>query len=56
MTYLEEQHISPDDTLSEDTVRTILSFAAQAAAVTTSRKGADPPRRDEIDMFAYLQG
>jgi fructokinase len=56
MTYLEEQHISPDDTLSEDTVRTILSFAARAAAVTTSRKGADPPRRDEIDMFAHLQG
>jgi fructokinase len=55
MTYLEEHHIRPEDPLSEDTVRDILSFAARAAAVTTSRKGADPPRRDEIDMFAHLQ-
>ena len=36
------------DDLHEDRVRTYLEAAHAAAAVTVSRRGADPPRRDEL--------
>jgi fructokinase len=35
-------------TLSADTLRTALQFAARAAAITCSRRGADMPRRSEL--------
>ena len=34
--------------LSVDTLRGVLSFAARAAAITCSRRGADLPRRDDL--------
>ena len=34
--------------LDEATLTAVLSFAAQAAAVTCSRRGADLPRRAEL--------
>ena len=34
--------------LPEDTLRAALELGARAAAVTVSRAGADPPRRDEL--------
>ncbi len=42
--------LSPDglDALSEKELADALSFAGRAAAVTCSRAGADPPRRNEV--------
>jgi fructokinase len=37
------------DALSEDKLRAALHFAARAAAITCSRRGADLPRRGELD-------
>jgi fructokinase len=34
--------------LTQDALRQALAFAAQAAAITCSRRGADMPRRDEV--------
>jgi fructokinase len=36
------------DGLSADTLQQVLGFAAQAAAITCSRRGADLPRRAEL--------
>jgi fructokinase len=46
--YLGEHGIGPGDPIEEDQASEALAFAAAAAAVTTSRKGADPPRRTDI--------
>jgi fructokinase len=35
--------------LDADTLRAVLAFAARAAAITCSRRGADLPRREELD-------
>ncbi|MDD3824041.1 MAG: PfkB family carbohydrate kinase [Sphaerochaetaceae bacterium] len=48
LTYLEEHGMGTGDPIDEDHAREALVFAAAAAAVTTGRKGADPPRRSEI--------
>ncbi|MEX2520752.1 MAG: carbohydrate kinase [Paracoccaceae bacterium] len=41
-------------TLAADDARAILDFAASAAAVSCSRRGADPPRREEIAVSRPL--
>jgi fructokinase len=51
LTWLAEHgRLSPDDlaTLSADDLNALLAFAARAAAITCSRRGADMPRRNEI--------
>ncbi|MGD8114455.1 MAG: carbohydrate kinase family protein [Sphaerochaetaceae bacterium] len=48
LTYLSENEITSSTEISEQTARKIMDFAVRCAAVTTSRKGANPPRRDEI--------
>jgi fructokinase len=48
LTYLEEQGIGRDDEVTVAQARDALEFAALAAAVTTSRKGANPPLRSEV--------
>ena len=45
---LEEHGIGPGDAVDEDLARSMLHFAVRAASVTTSRKGADPPRLSEL--------
>ncbi len=48
LTYLSENGIQQTRDLSETQIRQMLEFAVQAAAVTTSRKGANPPLRGEV--------
>lgn len=48
LNYLKENKIGRGVTITEEEVYHALTFAAKAAAVTTSRKGANPPRRSEI--------
>lgn len=48
LTYLEEHGIGREDVPTEGQVHEALEFAALAAAVTTSRKGANPPKRSEV--------
>lgn len=38
--------------LDQDTLKRLLQFAASCAAVTVSRVGSDPPRRDELALAA----
>jgi len=40
--------IRPDLSLEEDELKNALRFACQAAAITCSREGADPPWRREM--------
>lgn len=51
LTYLEEHSIGRGDPISKEQVKEALVFAAAAAAVTTSRKGANPPKRTEIVLL-----
>lgn len=48
LSYLDEHRIGVGDPISPEQAREALVFAAAAAAITTSRKGANPPRRSEI--------
>lgn len=51
LTWLAEHgRLSPDDlaALSADDLNALLTFAARAAAITCSRRGADMPRRGEL--------
>jgi fructokinase len=51
LTWLAEHgRLSPDGlaTLSSDDLEALLTFAARAAAITCSRRGADMPRRSEL--------
>ncbi|HET6159963.1 MAG TPA: carbohydrate kinase [Dongiaceae bacterium] len=51
LTWLAEHgRLSPDDlaSLSADDLDALLTFAARAAAITCSRRGADMPRRSEV--------
>ncbi len=51
LTWLGEHgRLSPDDlaSLSADDLNSLLTFAARAAAITCSRRGADMPRRSEL--------
>jgi fructokinase len=51
LTWLAEHgRLSPDGlaTLSADDLNALLTFAARAAAITCSRRGADMPRRNEL--------
>jgi fructokinase len=51
LTWLGENgRISPDGlaSLSADDLNSLLTFAARAAAITCSRRGADMPRRSEL--------
>jgi fructokinase len=52
LTWLAEQGrlaIDAVRTLDADALRSMLGFAARAAAITCSRRGADLPRRQELD-------
>jgi fructokinase len=48
LTYLEEHSIGKGDSITEAQAKEAMEFAALAAAVTTSRKGANPPKRSEV--------
>ena len=39
------------DALENEQIQSLLAFAGSAAALTCSRRGADPPRRDELPPF-----
>jgi fructokinase len=39
------------EALPADELRAALCFGAAVAAITCTRPGADPPRRDEVDLF-----
>jgi fructokinase len=45
----EHSALEPDLDLPPDKLRAALEFACLAAAITCTRAGADPPRREEID-------
>lgn len=53
LTRLDDRGITREglSTLDEQEWRDILVFAATAAAITVSRTGAQPPRRDEVEDF-----
>lgn len=48
LTYLEEHSLGRGDSITEEQAKEAMEFAALAAAVTTSRKGANPPKRGEV--------
>ncbi len=48
LTYLSEHEVTDAGSLSDGDIKDMLEFAVQAAAVTTSRKGANPPLRSEV--------
>ncbi|MBN2858909.1 MAG: carbohydrate kinase [Sphaerochaetaceae bacterium] len=48
LTFLSEHGIVKTRDLSDAQITEMLEFAVQAAAVTTSRKGANPPLRSEV--------
>ncbi|GAA1962730.1 carbohydrate kinase family protein [Agromyces allii] len=41
------------ESLGEDSVTALLGRSALAAAITVSRPGADPPRREDMDMVVF---
>jgi hypothetical protein len=41
--------------MATDTLATILTDAAVAAAITCGRRGSDPPTRVELDALAALR-
>jgi fructokinase len=52
LTWLDEHDALTPDALSNldaASLDTLLGFAVRAAAITCSRRGADMPRRDELD-------
>ncbi|MGI6433515.1 MAG: PfkB family carbohydrate kinase [Sphaerochaetaceae bacterium] len=51
LNYLEENGIGKGDPIEEEEITEALEFAAAAADITVSRKGADPPYRSELSSF-----
>ncbi len=52
LAYLEEHAIGPKDPIDATMIKEALDLAVKAAAITTSRKGADPPTKEELLHFA----
>ncbi|MFA7371017.1 MAG: PfkB family carbohydrate kinase [Sphaerochaetaceae bacterium] len=48
LNFLQENNLKRSGFITEEQAREALSFAAKAAAVTTGREGADPPKRFEV--------
>jgi fructokinase len=48
LTWWTEHGLGPDALADRDAVAEATGFACRAAAITCSRAGADPPRRDEL--------
>ena len=48
LTWLAEHDALGDSALPTDALAEALAFAARAAAITCSRRGADMPRRAEV--------
>ncbi len=51
LTFLEENALYDPSMITEKLAKAALGFASAAAAVTCSRKGCDPPRRNEVSIY-----